>query len=68
VGRIPDKEPRQHPDLGVEGPVMAFMKLKDTVSKRRPLDEDAYDLYEGLQWLSESLRELHFKVDSLLEK
>ena len=61
------KTRRAHGDLGVEGPVIAFESLKIAIQKKRPFDQEKHDLYEALEWLAESLRELHFKVDKLME-
>jgi hypothetical protein len=62
-----DKRKRSHPDLTVEGAVIAFESLKDEAARnRRPMDENLSSFYEALVWLAESVRELHFKVDRLL--
>jgi hypothetical protein len=62
-----DRRRRSHPDLTVEGAVIAFESLKEEAARnRRPMDENLSSFYEALVWLAESVRELHFKVDRLL--
>ena len=48
--------------------MLAFQNLKEQVARLRKAPVDAHALYEGLEWLAESVRELHFKIDRLAEE